>query len=104
MNGRLALTGVTPPTMPSKPATMLSSRGRGHPQVARRSIPWDYEHWPLYGPAGLPSEHPDAQRAGEGADGNEGEPDRVPGREEDRGEDHRAVGHRVQNGPDGALV
>lgn len=38
----------------------------------RVQLPDHYEHWPLYGPAGLPSEHPDAQREGEETDGDEG--------------------------------
>jgi hypothetical protein len=60
----------------------------------------------VYLSGGLPSEHPDAQRVGADTDGDEGEPDRVPSREENYGEDQRAEEHRVQNGhgPDGALV
>jgi len=61
---------------------------------------------PVYASDRLPSEHPDAQCVGSGTDGDEGEPDRVPGREDNYGEDHRTEEHRVQNGhgPDGALV
>lgn len=85
----------TRPNLAQTRPLILPLPGRWELPVMTRSgrvqLPDHYEHWPLYGPAGLPSEHPDAQREGEETDGDEGgEPDPVPGREENYGEDHRA--------------